>query len=185
MSAGRSCFSEWRAALFRGVLDGGDGFVAQRVSAMSGLVERLHSQPAVSYLPVRELDVEQGYAAWASTYDTMSNALIRVEEPLVTEVLADLEPGRALDAACGTGRHCANLAARGHRVVGVDRSEAMLEVARRKLPTVDFRVGDLQQLPMDDGSVDLAVCALALTHEVHLRPAVAELGRVVRPGGPW
>jgi ubiquinone/menaquinone biosynthesis C-methylase UbiE len=59
----------------------------------------------------------------------------------------------------------------------------MLAKARAKLPDADFREGDLAALPVDDASVDAAVCALALVHLPELDTAVAELARVVRPGG--
>ena len=88
-----------------------------------------------------------------------------------------------LDAACGTGRHSAYLADAGREVIGVDASEAMLARARAKLPGVDFRSGDLTALPLDDGAMAGAVCALALSHLPDLRPAIAELARVLRPGG--
>src|SRR5262249_58324453 len=61
---------------------------------------------------VPELAVEDGYAAWAHIYDQMPNALIRAEQPLVDEALDEVRAGRALDAACGTGRHAARLVAR-------------------------------------------------------------------------
>ena len=51
------------------------------------------------------------------------------------------------------------------------------------MPQARFLDGDLYALPLDDGEVDLAVCALALAHLDDLRPPVAELARVVRPGG--
>jgi ubiquinone/menaquinone biosynthesis C-methylase UbiE len=85
--------------------------------------------------------------------------------------------------ACGTGRQSAVLADLGHRVVGVDATEAMLERARQRVPAGEFRAGSLTELPLEDGSVDAAVCSLALTHLPELGPAVAELARVVRPGG--
>jgi SAM-dependent methyltransferase len=66
--------------------------------------------------------------------------------------------------------------------VGVDASAAMLARARAKAPAVEFRVGDLTKLPLETGSMDLAVCALALTHFPDLGPPVRELARVVRPG---
>jgi len=88
-----------------------------------------------------------------------------------------------LDAACGTGRHAAHLAAAGHPVVGVDASEAMLARARRRLPGADLRVGELTRLPLEDESVAGAVCALALSHLPEIAGAIAELGRVLAPGG--
>jgi ubiquinone/menaquinone biosynthesis C-methylase UbiE len=56
-------------------------------------------------------------------------------------------------------------------------------VARTKAPDVDFRRGRLQALPIEDSSVDLVVCMLALTHVDDLDPVFAEFARVVRPGG--
>jgi ubiquinone/menaquinone biosynthesis C-methylase UbiE len=169
-------------ALFRRVVDGDDAFVRARLQAMRDLLDELEAPDALG-ADVPELDVEDGYAAWAPVYDTMTNAMIRAEEPLVARALADVAPGRALDAACGTGRHTAALVAAGHATIGVDRSAAMLEVAAAKVPDADLRTGDLLDLPIDDASVDVAVCALALTHLEDPSPAIAELARVVRPGG--
>lgn len=66
---------------------------------------------------------------------------------------------------------------------GVDLSEAMLAVARRAVPAARFVRGDLRDLPLDDGAVDLAVVALVLSHLPDPTPALAELRRVLRPGG--
>ena len=169
-------------ALLRRVVDGDDDFVAERVAAIRRLAERVEGGRSKA-VAVPELDVDDGYAAWAPVYDEMPNALIRAEQPLVDQALAEVRAGRALDAACGIGRHAARLVASGHRTVGVDRSAAMLAIARRKVPQADFRIGDLTRLPLEDGSVDVAVCALALTHLPDPEPAIAELARVVRPDG--
>jgi ubiquinone/menaquinone biosynthesis C-methylase UbiE len=130
-----------------------------------------------------EHGVVDGYARWAANYDAMPNALIRLEEPVVRALTDAWPTGVVLDAACGTGRHARHLAARGHRVIGVDASPEMLAEARRALPAADLRVGDLGALPLERASVDGAVCALALTHCERLGPPIAELARVVRPGG--
>ena len=98
-------------------------------------------------------------------------------------LLEPLPPGTALDAACGTGRHARWLRARGHRVIAVDGSAEMLDVARAAEPEIDWRLGDLSALPVETASVDLVVCALALTHCEDVRGPVAELARVLRPGG--
>ena len=162
------------------MLDGTDDFVAGRLDALQRLSREVAREPAAE---VPELDVDAGYAAWAPSYDTMANAMIRAEEPVVAGLLAGIEPGAARDAACGTGRHTARLAAAGHRVLGVDRSPAMLSVARTKVPGARFGVGELTALPVADGAMDLAVCALALTHLRDPAPPILELARAVRPGG--
>jgi SAM-dependent methyltransferase len=125
----------------------------------------------------------EGYARWAAVYDEPGNPLVAAEEPIVHALLDGFPPGRALDAACGTGRHAAHLAGAGHEVVGVDSSAEMLEAARRRLPGVELRQASIEALPYPDGSFDLAVCALALTHLARLDQGIAELARVVRPGG--
>jgi ubiquinone/menaquinone biosynthesis C-methylase UbiE len=170
------------AALLRSVLDGDEEFIARRLTGLRQQLDELdagRSQGA----DVPELDVETGYAAWAATYDALDNGLIRAEQPVVDTAWADLPVGDALDAACGTGRHAARLAAAGHRTVGIDRSEAMLAVAHDKAPLVDWRIGELEALPFDDGSFDIVVCSLALSHLADPSAAIAELARVLRTGG--
>jgi ubiquinone/menaquinone biosynthesis C-methylase UbiE len=124
-----------------------------------------------------------GYARWAASYDEPGNQLLDIEQPIVREILDSLPVGVALDAACGTGRHTAYLAALGHKVIGVDTSLEMLDVARRKIPEGEFHEADLHNVPLADDSVDLVVCAIALSHVPDLARALRELVRVLRPGG--
>ena len=58
----------------------------------------------------------------------------------------------------------------------------MLQLARAKAPSVDFREGHFHALPVDDASVDVLTCALALCHEAEVAPAIHEFTRVMRPG---
>jgi len=131
----------------------------------------------------RPITAREGYCAWAENYDQPGNGLIDLEQPVVRDVLDRLPRGTALDAACGTGRHAAYLAALGHEVTGVDSSPEMLAMARAKIPGTDFRAGDLHHLPVPDRCADVVVCALALTHVPDLAPVMAEFARVLRPGG--
>ncbi|MFI5366168.1 MAG: class I SAM-dependent methyltransferase [Candidatus Binatia bacterium] len=170
-------------ALLRHWLNGDREQARARVDDLTRFLTRPGQPPISVELDVPETDVLDGYARWAGTYDDAPNALINAEQPVMQAMLDAIPPARALDAACGTGRLTTYLAARGHRVIGVDTSDAMLQRARAKLPQVDFRVGDLAALPVETGSMDLAVCALALTHCADLQPPIRELARVLRPGG--
>jgi 2-polyprenyl-3-methyl-5-hydroxy-6-metoxy-1,4-benzoquinol methylase len=143
-------------ALLRNVLDGDEDFIERRISALRRLTTGSGDATSNGWV-VPELEVDDGYRAWAPRYDNPGNALIEAEEVLVHEALEGLAPGRALDAACGTGRHAAFLAERGHSVIGVDQSQAMLELARRRLPDTEFRLGDLLDLPLENESVDLVL----------------------------
>ena len=155
----------------------------ETVEMIEAEVRRLAETPGNGWSDVPERTVAEGYPEWASGYDQPSNPIIRLEESVVPALLAESPPGSALDAACGTGRHTARLVDLGHDVVGVDETEAMLSLARTRVPGADFQIGSLAALPLEDGEFDLAVCSLALTHLAELGPAVSELRRVVRPGG--
>lgn len=170
-------------ALLRHPEAGGRTGVDARLGEIRTLLSRLSEPDLARPRAIPEVDAGVGYAGWAETYDDRDNLVIAVEEPVVRSLLDALPAGRALDAACGTGRHAAHLLASGHAVIGVDASEAMLERARAKLPDVEFRVGDLAALPVEDESVDVAVCALAISHLRTVGGAIAELARVVRAGG--
>jgi ubiquinone/menaquinone biosynthesis C-methylase UbiE len=124
------------------------------------------------------------YEQQSAGYDAEEGGgLFAVDEPLVAEYLSGREPGVALDAACGTGRFAEFLARSGHQVIGVDSSPDMLAHARRRVPEGDFRLGELDRLPLPDESVDVIVSALALVHVPRLQPVLAEFARVLRPGG--
>jgi SAM-dependent methyltransferase len=153
----------------------------ERVAEMRALLDRYHSD-LTTPLAAREYDLAAGYQLWSATYDAPLR-LFPLEEPPVRRLLGALPPGRILDAACGTGRHSAWLAARGHEVVGIDVSPDMLAKARAKIPDGRFELGEVTSLPLPDVSVDAVLCALALVHVAELSAAIAEFARVVRPGG--
>jgi 2-polyprenyl-6-hydroxyphenyl methylase / 3-demethylubiquinone-9 3-methyltransferase len=95
-------------------------------------------------------------------------------------------PGRVLDAGCGGGLVARGLAEAGARVVGVDRLPACLLVARRAVPArFQPAVGQLERLPFADDIFDVVVAADVLEHVPDLPAAVAELARVLRPGGSF
>ncbi len=160
------------------------GGVEARVEEIREIASRLDEPPFSERRDLPEVDVSAGYAQWATDYDEPGNDTIALEEPVVRELLAQLPAGPVLDAACGTGRHAAHLSRSGRdEVIGVDASEEMLDRARAKLAGVDLRCGELTALPLEDGEVVGAVCALALSHLPKIDAAIAELARVLRPGG--
>jgi SAM-dependent methyltransferase len=164
----------------------GDGFdrefVEARFAETRALLDR--AGPALGEgVELGQLSVAEGYRLWAVGYDQPGNPLIEVEQPVVREILARIQPGAALDAACGTGRHAEYLSELGHRVTGVDGSPEMLARACQRVPDAGFAIGELHRLPAADETMDLVVCALALVHVRALGPVLAEFARVLRPGG--
>jgi ubiquinone/menaquinone biosynthesis C-methylase UbiE len=129
------------------------------------------------------LETSPGYTAWSPSYDERMNPLVLAEQPAMSALLDGIPSGRALDAACGTGRLTRMLVDHRHEVTGIDVSEAMLERARKNVPEATLRAGSLLDLPFPDASFDVVCCALALTHVLLLEPAIAELTRVLSAGG--
>ena len=95
-----------------------------------------------------------------------------------------VRPGdRVLDACCGTGDLAVAARAAGGDVVGLDFSERMLERARLKDGTVEWVRGDLLALPFEDASFDAATVGFGVRNVADLEQGLAELRRVLRPGG--
>jgi demethylmenaquinone methyltransferase/2-methoxy-6-polyprenyl-1,4-benzoquinol methylase len=98
--------------------------------------------------------------------------------------LAGVGPGAwALDVATGTGDLAVEMAGRGARVVGMDFSEGMLELARAKAPSLAFEAGDAQALTYDDDTFDAATVGFGARNFGDLRQGLSEMVRVVKPGG--
>jgi demethylmenaquinone methyltransferase/2-methoxy-6-polyprenyl-1,4-benzoquinol methylase len=97
---------------------------------------------------------------------------------------AVVRPGdRVLDACCGTGDLALACARAGGRVTGVDFSERMLARARAKSSAVEWVQGDALELPFADGSFDAASVGFGVRNLDDLSRGLAELRRVLRPGG--
>jgi SAM-dependent methyltransferase len=123
--------------------------------------------------------MEAGLAARKSIYTDVTGP---DASELVLQAVTAARPRSVLEVGCGEGE----LAERMTRelsadVVAVDQSERMVELASAR--GVDARVADVQELPFDDESFDVAVAAWMLYHVSDLDRATAELARVLRPGG--
>jgi ubiquinone/menaquinone biosynthesis C-methylase UbiE len=136
----------------------------------------------------RVLSVPDGISERAARYDAwfatpVGRAMDAAEARAVLD-LADPKPGeRALDAGAGTGIYTRRLAERGAIVTAVDADPEMLAAAALKAPRATFIAGDGAQLPLADGSFDLALAVTLLCFIEDPQSAVAELVRVTRHGG--
>lgn len=101
------------------------------------------------------------------------------------DLVTDGTSKRVADVGCGPGRVAAFLATRGLDVVGLDVSAAMLAAARIAHPDISFEEGQLDDLPIDDGSLAGVVCwySIIYTPPECLANAFTELERVLSPGG--
>ena len=91
--------------------------------------------------------------------------------------------GDLLDVGCGEGRFCRMASELGLNTVGVDPVDALVEHARLRDPAGDYRVARAENLPFGDARFPLVVAYLSLIDIPDLQPAIAEMVRVMRPGG--
>lgn len=105
----------------------------------------------------------------------------------ITPLAALLDPSWTVgDLGCGTGQTTAALAPFVGTVIAVDESSAMLAAARKRLgarTNIDLRSGRLEDLPIDDASLDVAVLSLVLHFVVDPALVLGEAARVLKPGG--
>jgi len=101
---------------------------------------------------------------------------------LAFEAIAEAKPRRVLEVGGGEGELAERVRDElGVQVIGVDQSERMVELQRSK--GIDARLGDVQKLPFSDGEFDVAVAAWMLYHVADLDLGLAEIARVLTPGG--
>ncbi len=90
---------------------------------------------------------------------------------------------QVLDVACGTGDMVLELQRRGCTVTGIDLSEEMLAIAKRKVENGKWNVADAENLPFPNDSFDAVTCAFGVRNFVHLEQGLSEMLRVLKPGG--
>jgi ubiquinone/menaquinone biosynthesis C-methylase UbiE len=127
-----------------------------------------------------------GWLAWdpASFFDWLA------ARPWYTRILTEwvaalpIEAGtQGLEVGCGPGHLTGQLHAGGAQMTGLDRSPAMVQRAREKVPGCTFIEGDALALPLEDDTVDVAVAASVVNVVSNPQLLVQEMARVVRPGG--
>jgi ArsR family transcriptional regulator len=111
------------------------------------------------------------------SWKSMAEALLRLMPPMI---IADL--------GAGEGAFALLLAQRAKKVIAVDTSAKMIEVGREQalrhgLDNVEYRLGDMEELPIDSASVDLVFFSQSLHHALHPERAVTEAARILVPAG--
>ena len=111
------------------------------------------------------------------SWKALAEALLRLMPP---QVIADL--------GAGDGSFSLLLAQSAEKVIAVDSSAKMIEFARKQaarnqVKNVDYRLGDMEELPIDDASVDIVFFSQSLHHALHPDRAICEAARILKPSG--
>jgi len=137
----------------------------------------------------RDDATERQRRVWQKAAPTYDRKIAGVERGLAAggrEWIGERAGGRVLEVAIGTGRSLP-FYADGLEVTGVDLTPEMLELARRRTRKlgleVDLQLGDAESLPFGDAEFDTVVCELGLCSIPRPRVAIAEMKRVLKPGG--
>ncbi len=162
--------------------------LASLQQAPEELPEALHDQAALALVLRKRQDKTRAF------FDDMAGRLGREYVPgrswkSIAEALLQLLPPMIIaDLGAGEGAFSLLLAQRAQQVIAVDNSDKMVELgsalARKQgVPALEYRKGDLEAVPIADGSVDLALFSQSLHHALHPQRAVAEAWRILKPGG--
>jgi len=167
-----------------------------RLAAGSARINRIshaHASPAGPEFTVRV--AEEDAASVVNDYDSFAEAYTKQNEsslinpyycrPAILNLAGEVAGRRILHAGCGSGPLSESLQSRGAVVSGFDSSAKMLELARQRLgPDPDLRQTDLSSpLPYPDGAFDDAIACLILHYLEDWTAPLAELRRVLKPGG--
>ena len=163
---------------------------ADKRRAVSELPTGADKRRAVSELPTgadKRRAVRDMFDAIAPRYDLVNRIMtLRLDVAWRRRTGRELAlPAGSLvaDLACGTGDLCRELARRGHRPLGFDFSMGMLRAAPAAAGGSPLVNADVLVLPLPDGALDGATCGFALRNLTAVPPLLAELARVLRPGG--
>jgi ArsR family transcriptional regulator len=139
-----------------------------------------------SVLARRRAKSEAFFSAASGQWDRLRDELFGASANLHA-LVALADPAWVVgDLGCGTGQVADLLAPHVARIIGVDGSADMLRAARGRLaahPNVELREGPLEALPLDAGSLDVAIIALVLHHQPDPARVLAEVARVLAAGG--
>lgn len=120
---------------------------------------------------------------WTAVAQAYRHSFATLCAGTLDRLLADTCGGHHLDVGCGTGELAARAATGGRSVVATDADPDMVAIAATRHAAV--LQASLPALPFDDGRFDTVTANFVVNHVPDPRAAMAELARVVRPGGGW
>lgn len=114
------------------------------------------------------------------------NHIAEIQHTIALEALtpcANWQNMSVLDIGCGTGRHTHTLAENNNTVMGVDLAQGMLDEAKKAYPTINFRLGDAEALPLKANTFDAVFSSMALQWSLRPDAVMREIARVTKKRG--
>src|SRR5688572_27423342 len=158
--------------------------IREQVAATAAAGQDAHRLRAV--LARRRTRSREFFATAAGDWDRLRREMYG-DSFFLWAMLGLIDPSLTVgDLGCGTGQMTETMAPHVHRVIAVDASDDMLEAARRRtgeLSNVEVRKGELEALPIRASELDAAMLSLVLHYSPDPARALAEVARVLQPGG--
>src|SRR5579872_535081 len=129
-------------------------------------------------------------AANAKVWGRQANDWAAIQEPMANsgyeqaiKLLNLTGDETILDVGCGTGGFCVKVQPKVRFLTGFDGTVELVEEARRRLPAYPFLVGEMEDLPLPDEAYDIVTAFNSLQYATTISNALAEIRRVLKPGG--
>jgi len=125
-------------------------------------------------------------ALWNSAAHHWCELQEPLQKPQWAAIFDEVNLGRSssfLDAGCGGGTACLLAAQRGAKITGIEAAPAMVEFARKLVPSGKFTVGDIQELPYEDNTFDVVLASSSLQYTEDRLETLRELKRVTKKNG--
>ncbi len=113
------------------------------------------------------MSIDKAYNIWSSQYDSNENKTRDLDTKATIETLSQYQFSTVLELGCGTGKNTNWLLTKANKIIGLDFSVEMLNVAKNKIstPNVEFKIADLKEKwQVENGFFDLITCSLTLEH---------------------
>ena len=170
--------SQAGSGLLTGLLDEARGEIAEAkadAAAIRGVVKKRQDKMR-SFFDEVAGRFGRNYVPGKS-WKAVAEALLKLMPPMVTA-----------DLGAGEGAFSLLLAQRATKVIAVDNSARMIEVGReqaskQEVKNLEYRLGDMEEVPIEDASVDLVFFSQSLHHALHPERAIEEAWRILKPGG--
>jgi ArsR family transcriptional regulator len=178
-----------KSSLYKLTVEDGDGIVSRLLAQAKGEI----LEAAADQATMRRV-VKKRQDRMRSFFDSVAGRLGKDYVPGkswkgVAEALLRLMPPMVIaDLGAGEGAFALLLAQRATKVIAVDTSARMIEVGRELVQrhgvtNVEYRLGDMEEVPIDDAAVDLVFFSQSLHHALHPEGALREAWRILKPGG--